>query len=116
MALITFTTSEDLAAYNHRRNLKFPTLTDPSRSVYATYGLGHASLQRVWGLRSLRRYGEIIGRRGFADLRKPTENTRQLGGDFVIDPDGILRFGFWAKGPDDRPKVDSLLEAVAEFS
>ena len=34
------------------------------------------------------------------------------GGDFIVDPDGTLLYGFWGDGPDDRPHVDDLLRAL----
>lgn len=49
-------------------------------------------------------------------LRRPTQDTRQLGGDFVIDSRGRLAVGFRPASPDDRPSVDSLVDAVAEAS
>jgi hypothetical protein len=45
-------------------------------------------------------------------LERPTEDTLQLGGDFVIGRDGTLVYGFWGEGPDDRPTVDQLFDAV----
>ena len=39
-------------------------------------------------------------------------DTLQLGGDFVIAPDGTLSWGFWGAGPDDRPELDDLVAAV----
>jgi len=45
-------------------------------------------------------------------LRRPTEDTLQLGGDFIVGPDGTLIYGFWGEGPDDRPSVDDLIDAL----
>ena len=36
----------------------------------------------------------------------------QLGGDFVVDGQGILRFAYRSEDPADRPSADRLLEAV----
>ena len=47
-----------------------------------------------------------------ADLASATEDTRQLGGDFVIAPDGRLSWGYWSEGPADRPFVHEVLDAV----
>ena len=64
-----------------------------------------------WNL--LKTFHEIVRAGGFGSLRRPTEDTLQLGGDFVVAEDGTLRYGFWGEGPDDRPTVDELIEAVA---
>lgn len=115
VALITFTTPDRLAGYTERRRLDYPILVDADRSTYRAYGLGRASVRRVWGARSLLRYAQIVRAGGARDLRRPTEDTRQLGADFVVAPDGTLAFGWWSSGPDDRPEVDRLIEAVATF-
>ena len=71
---------------------------------------------RVWGWKAGRRYVEIFRESGFGGLRAPTEDTLQLGGDFVIAPDGTLAWGFWGEGPDDRPSVDDLVRAVQQIA
>lgn len=112
IALITFTQTEQLVSYRGEHDLPFPILLDPDRSTYHAYGLGRASTARVWSIGTLRRYAQILRRDGRSALRRPSEDTRQLGGDFVIGPDGRLAWGFWSEGPDDRPSVDQLLDAV----
>ncbi len=111
-ALITFTQPERLVPYQARCELPFPILVDPDRATYRAYGLGRASTARVWSLGTIRRYAEILRRDGIVALRRPTEDTNQLGGDFVVDTAGRLSWGFWSEGPDDRPSVDELLAAV----
>ena len=114
VVLLTFTTAELLDEYRQRRELDVPMLIDGTRGVYDSYGLGRGSFGQVWGWRTLRRYAQILRRsdRGWTDLTATTEDTRQLGGDFVIAPDGRLSWGFWSEGPADRPSVDDLTDAV----
>ena len=112
VALITFSEPDRLTTYRDRHHLPFPVLTDPERRTYRAYGLGRGSVARVWGRRAARRYVDLIRRDGLTGLRVPSEDTLQLGGDFVIAPDGTLVFGFWGAGPDDRPSVDELVSAV----
>ena len=112
VVLIAFTSSDELDAYVQHRRLSFPVLNDADRSVYRAYGFGRGSLRNVWGLLTLRRYAEILRRGGFRDLATPTEDTRQLGGDIVIAPDGTLAWGHWGTGPADRPSIDELRHAV----
>jgi len=112
VVLVTFTTDDRAERYADAHRLPFPVLVDESRSVYRAYGLGRGSMARVWGVRAARRYVEILRRDGLAGLRRPTEDTLQLGGDFVVAPDGTIAYGFWGAGPDDRPTVDELIDAV----
>jgi hypothetical protein len=44
--------------------------------------------------------------------RPPTEDTLQVGGDFVVGRDWPPRLRLSLRGPDDRPSVDELLAAV----
>jgi len=112
VVLVTFTDPDNLDNYRNTNPVPFPILIDPDRSAYRAYGLGRGSVRRVWGWRAARRYLEIIRNGGLRDLRRPTEDTLQLGGDFVVAPDGILAWGFWGEGPDDRPSVDDLITEV----
>ena len=112
VALVTFTDPSTLAAYRDEHALAFPVLRDPDRTLYRAYGLGRGRLRRIWNLAVARRYVEVLRDHGLRALRRPVEDTRQLGGDFVLAPDGTLAWGFWSEGPDDRPSVDEIVAAV----
>lgn len=115
VVVVTFTEAGNLEPYRLRNDLAatpIEVVTDPKRTAYRAFGLGRGSVGRVWGWRAARRYLEILVRDGLRGLRRPTEDTLQLGGDFVIAPDGTLAWGFWGDGPDDRPSVDDLVAAV----
>ncbi|MGH1491930.1 MAG: AhpC/TSA family protein [Acidimicrobiales bacterium] len=112
VAMITFTDPENLAGYSAMHDLPFPILVDNDRVSYRAYGLGRGSVARVYGWSVARRYLQILRADGVGALSKPTEDTLQLGGDFVIGPDGSLIYGYWGAGPDDRPSVDELIAAL----
>ncbi len=115
LVLLTFTTADLLDDYQHRRALDVPILIDAERDVYHRYGLERGSFSRIWGLATMRRYVDILKPSGagtLGDLTAATEDTRQLGGDFVIAPDGTLAWGHWCVGPADRPAVDDIGDAV----
>ena len=115
VALVTFSSGARLADYVDHHALPFPVLTDPDRSTYHAFGLERGTRRRVWGWRSARAYFEIIRRDGFGGLRLPEEDPLQLGGDFVIGPDGTIAYAFRGEGPDDRPGVDVLVAAVRDL-
>jgi len=116
VVLVTFTDPEHLVSYRDAHRLPFPVLTDPDRYVYRAYGLGRGSIARVWGWQAGRRYAELIRTEGFRGLRRPREDSLQLGGDFVIAADGTLAWGFWGAGPDDRPDLAELVAQVTRAS
>jgi peroxiredoxin len=111
VAVITFAPVGELDAYRSHLDLPFPLLADPDRAIYQRFGLERGSLRAVYGLGTLRMYAELIGRRG-RRMRRPTQDTRQLGGDFVIDARGVLHAEFRPPSPDTRPSVATLVDAV----
>ena len=110
VVLITFTRPRNLRGFRRRLALAYPVLADETRAVYRAHGLQRGSWRRVWGLKSVRAYGRLLrqGRR----LERPSGDTLQLGGDFIVDRDGRLAYAYRSRGPDDRPSVDDLLDAV----
>jgi len=111
VAVVTFAPVEQLAAHREHLDLPWPLLADPQRAVYRQFGLERGSFAEVWGLDTLRLYYELL-RQG-RKLRRPAQDTRQLGGDFVIDRDRRLVAAFRPRSPDSRPSVDELLAAVS---
>lgn len=107
VVIISFTTRELALAHAKNFGLTFPVLLDHDRATYGAFGLARAPITRVWGWRAARRYLQLYSegkRRMSTDPTSSgeTEDTRQLGGDFVLR-DGLLRWGYWSEGSDDRP-------------
>jgi peroxiredoxin len=111
LVAVTFASAEELLPHRAHLALPFPMLADPDRETYRQFDLGRGALRDIWSLGTMKMYARLL-RQG-RKLRRPTQDTRQLGGDFVIDARGRLATGFWPASPDDRPSVDSLIEAVA---
>lgn len=110
VVLVLFTAPRNLRGYRSRIGIPYTVVTSEDRSAYRAYGLGRASAWRTYGWRALRRYAQLLSD-GWR-LERPTEDTRQLGGDVVVAPDGTLSYAFRSTGPEDRPSVDDLVEAV----
>jgi hypothetical protein len=110
IAVVTFAAARDLGAYRRNLDLPFPVLADPNREVYRAFGVGRGSLRRVFGVGTMRLYRRLMAE-GY-QARAPVQDMLQLGGDFVIAPDGTLAAGFWPQSPDDRPTVEQLIDAV----
>nr|MBA2624436.1 hypothetical protein [Acidimicrobiia bacterium] len=112
VVLVLFTAARNLRGYRSRLALPYSVVTSEDRSAYRDYGLPRGSMARVWGWRTVREYGRLL-RKKDAHLERPTEDTLQLGGDFVVGGDGRLVYAFRSEGPDDRPPVDDLVAAVS---
>lgn len=87
----------------------FPLLLDQDRRVYQAYGLERSAL-RAWAPRVLWYYIRQLaaGRR----LHSIEGDPHQLGGDFIIDRNGIVRLAHRERDPIDRPPVAGLLDVL----
>jgi hypothetical protein len=100
----------DVVARQYAAGLPWPVLLDGTRELYRAYGMARESFWNVWGPASWWGFIKLLvrGRR----LHLPTGDVYQMGGDVLIDPQGIVRRHYISRYPLDRPSVDSLL-AVA---
>jgi peroxiredoxin len=112
VAVITFGATERVAAYQRDQLAPLTVLVDDDRRTYRAYGLGRGSVWKVWGPKIWWAYAKLI-RRG-RRFRRPSEDTLQLGGDFVVGRDGRIAYAFYSDDPDDRPPVDDLVAAVRQ--
>lgn len=90
--------------------LPFPVLVDRERDAYRRWGLGRAPWWRVWlDPEVWKQYARLLtsGQR----IRGAGEDTLQLGGDFVVAPDGTIASSR-PQRRDDRPPVGELLAVV----
>ena len=87
----------------------FPLLLDVERVAYRAYGLD-SSLRRAWSVQNLRYYAQAKrqGRETFGNRG----DTNQLGGDFVIDPNGRIRLAHPSYEPTDRTAVSTILSLL----
>jgi len=112
--VVSFARIDVIEALRAHLGLPFPIAADPDRCAYRAYGLLRGSVWRVWHPRVLWRYVVLLirGRK----LRRPArgEDLSQLGGDFVIGPDGSLQLAYRSERPDDRPSIDEIIAAIGE--
>ncbi len=95
----------------HDLALPFPLALDSARTTYAQWGLGRTNLLGAMLSPSLNwRYLRLLlaGERflGFAP------DMFQLGGDFVVDGSGHIRFAHRMRNNGDRAAVSELLTAL----
>lgn len=110
---VTFEDAAAARAYVAETGLRWPLLVDTERRLYRAYAMRKARLRHLWGPATFRAYWREARRGRFPRL--PRADTRQQGGNVLIDPDGLVRFHHVGLGPADRPAVESLLAARSAF-
>ncbi len=110
--LICFDTLERAERYAGEQGLPFPLLVDSERRVYRAYGLEQGALWRF--LTPKVALGALRMLEGGRQLQRPHEDPLQLGGDFVVDPNGLLALVHPCRDPTDRPSAATLLAAVSQ--
>jgi len=111
VVVVSFEKAAIARGYAESSGLPWPLLLDEERQLYRAYGMEQGGMWDVWGWSSWKVYAQLLakGRR----LRRPTSDTKQLGGDVIVDSKGIVRLHWVGSGPADRPSVDRLLGTVS---
>lgn len=109
VAVVTFETTPFVRAYLAETKVTWPVLIDHDRTLYRGYGMHRGRLRDIWGGRTWVAYMKELARGRLP--RYSGADTRQLGGDVLIDPAGIVRLHHVGTGPADRPSVAAILEA-----
>jgi peroxiredoxin len=112
VVVVTFGSADAAARYQAELGGPFPVLRDRRRHAYRRFGFERAGTRTIYRWATLRRYVDLL-RRG-RRLRRPVDDTHQLGGDVVIGSDGHLAYLRRQVAPDDRPTVDELVRAVGD--
>ena len=107
VAVVTFDADYMAKSYVQQTQLQWPLLVDADRDLYRAYGMERADLWSIYGPASVWNYLKLLfqGRR----LHRPGSDTRQLGGDVLIDPQGIVQFHYVSTSPHDRPTPETIL-------
>lgn len=110
--VITFEELWVAKLYAEEVQLPWPLLLDANRGLYRRYRMEQASLGTVMGPFLWWGYIKLLlrGRR----LKAPTGDIRQLGGDVLLDPGGIIRFHHVMQTPLDRPALKVIFDVVRE--
>lgn len=108
--VVTFDSEKMAREYRRKFNLHWPLLLDPDRELYRTYTMGQGTWWALASPHRIVRYlvdiscGSIPGKQG--------KDIRQLGGDIVIDPQGIIRLFHPSQNPHDRPSANQILDLI----
>ena len=109
VAIISFGTFPGAIIWLQETAVPFEFFLDPQRKTYQAYGLEH-SLIRSWGPKVWFTYARLLlsGRR----WRGIQGDSAQLGGDFIVDRNGIIRLAYRSLDPTDRPSINELVSLL----
>jgi peroxiredoxin len=107
---VSFSPAQPLALLAKHLEWPWPFLSDPHRLAYARLRVPRAPLRDVYTAGTLQRYARAVLHR--QRIRRPVEDTRQLGADAVVVDGHAVRI-LRSRSPDDRPAMETLLEALA---
>ncbi len=87
----------------------FPFLMDPGKHAYRAYQL-ESSVIRSWSPSTLWYYAKakLNGR----ETMEKRGDPHQLGGDFLVTPQGKIKMSHPSASPTDRPSLDELIAAI----
>jgi peroxiredoxin len=110
VCVVTFDAGPMAEAYVRETALPWPLLRDETRQLYRSYQMDRADWWAIYGPASIWHYLRLLfqGRR----LQRPGSDWRQLGGDVLIDPTGVIRLHFVSSSPHDRPTIESILAVM----
>lgn len=111
--LLTFASETQARNWNGETQVGFRLLRDTNRQVYRAYGL-ESSLLRSWQPKVWIHYSRLI--LGGQSWRGIQGDSRQLGGDFIVDRRGVVRLAYRSRDPTDRPSVTGLLAELERIA
>ena len=111
--IVAFEPVDFIRAVADDLGIGWPFLADVDRKMYRAYGLPRASARALLSSGTLRYYAKAALKLRFPRL--PKGDAHQLGGDFVIDREGMVRFSHRGRQPADNPPLSRLLKVLAEI-
>ncbi len=114
IVVLFFSQLHRLPDYRARHGIPpdIPLLADEGRTVYKAYGMRVGTLRQIYAPDVLAKYARLI-KSGMKLRLKTDEDTRQLGGDIVVGPDGKVVFARCSKNQADRPSVAAIVAAIS---
>lgn len=112
--VVSFAPPAQVAAYLERGPQPFPVVSDPQRRAYRAFGLEATTFGVMLRPGVVARYLGLV-LRGWMPWRSARgDDLLQLGGDFVLDAAGRLRYAHASAEPTDRPSAAALIAAVRD--
>ena len=106
---VSFGTPQWVDAWLQVTGAQFPVWLDDSKQSYAAYQLTHRE-RASWSAKNLWYYARALARG--EQLQGYRGDINQLGGNFIVDRHGMVRFAHPSQDPTDRPAVEEMLTVL----
>ena len=108
-AIVTMDTPEQAAELSRRYQCAFPCLSDPRAEAYRAFGLERGGVAQVMAPRIILRAAASALKRNYGG---PMGDVFQMGGTFVIDREGIVRYCYRNRDAADNAPIDEVVAAL----
>jgi len=109
VAVVTMGTPEQAAALCSRHRCGFPCLSDPQAEAYCAFGLERGGIAQLVTLRTISR---AISSTLKGNYGGPIGDVFRMGGTFVIDREGVIRYRHRARDAADIAPIDEVIAAL----
>ena len=114
VVLVSSGTTAQAETFRHNYKVPFTIICDPDRALFKKYGLREMSLRDYLSPRMHVKTIQVLAQ-GYG--HKAGEGSEpQLGGVFIIDTSGKVRFDRIAADPADHPSPQDIIQAVATLN
>jgi len=106
---VSFADPDTVERYREFLRLPFPVGSDEPKKFYDIWEMKQGSWFQVFHPTVLAKYAKLIwngARRGRANQN---DDLKQMGGDFVVNKEGIVTFAFSSPRSSVRPPIDTLM-------
>jgi len=103
---------EFLAMFLRQFPQPFPVVADPDRQAYRAFNLERARWRDFFHPGEIARYLGIMARGHRVQRPFAGEDLLQLGGDFLLDRHGKVRFAYRCQTATDWPRFEEILAAA----
>jgi peroxiredoxin len=111
--VVSFEEKEGLKRLVSGHKFPFVFLLDPKKEVYNQYGMICKDQGRVGNLGTTAAYLRL--RLSGYPRQQAGSDTRQMGGDVIIDRQGVIRFIYRSQYPHDLPDAAALLKVMTDL-
>ncbi len=109
VAVVTMETPAQAAALRDRHRCEFPFLSDPRAEAYSAFGLERGGIAQLVTPRTIFRAISSTLKGNFGG---PMGDVFRMGGTFVIDREGVIRYCHRARDAADVTSVDEVIGAL----